>query len=99
MCCLCFIVYVSYMFTVFIALHFFFFKQKLAYVMRISDWSSDVFSSDLLGRGVRRRVGVVHRPRVVERAPREQLDPHRVEKSLIGAVNAERDMADRKSIV
>src|SRR3546814_3179578 len=26
---------------------FFFFKQKTAYVMRISDWSSDVCSSDL----------------------------------------------------
>src|SRR3546814_4888581 len=31
MCCLC----------------FFFFKQKTAYEMRISDWSSDVCSSDL----------------------------------------------------
>src|SRR3546814_1739259 len=31
--------------------HFFFYKQKTAYVMRISDWSSDVCSSDLvLGR-------------------------------------------------
>src|SRR3546814_6585844 len=27
---------------------FFFFKQKTAYVMRISDWSSDVCSSDLV---------------------------------------------------
>src|SRR3546814_18786196 len=27
--------------------HFFFFKQKTAYEMRISDWSSDVCSSDL----------------------------------------------------
>src|SRR3546814_5162115 len=27
-----------------------FFKQKTAYEMRISDWSSDVCSSDLLGR-------------------------------------------------
>src|SRR3546814_10232221 len=33
---------------------FFFFKQKTAYEMRISDWSSDVFSSDLSGRaGIR----------------------------------------------
>src|SRR3546814_8705989 len=32
----------------------FFFKQKTAYEMRISDWSSDVCSSDLLqhGRGI-----------------------------------------------
>src|SRR3546814_1582907 len=29
--------------------NFFFFKQKTAYEMRISDWSSDVCSSDLLG--------------------------------------------------
>src|SRR3546814_6186843 len=29
-------------------LMFFFFKQKTAYEMRISDWSSDVCSSDLL---------------------------------------------------
>src|SRR3546814_2270836 len=29
---------------------FFFFKQKTAYEMRISDWSSDVCSSDLKAR-------------------------------------------------
>src|SRR3546814_9381796 len=33
---------------VFILIDFFFFKQKTAYEMRISDWSSDVCSSDLL---------------------------------------------------
>src|SRR3546814_5000936 len=36
-------------------IYLFFFKQKTAYEMRISDWSSDVCSSDLrmapLGRG------------------------------------------------
>src|SRR3546814_3192765 len=32
-------------------LFFFFFKQKTAYEMRISDWSSDVCSSDLLKPG------------------------------------------------
>src|SRR3546814_13662165 len=31
---------------------FFFFKQKTAYEMRISDWSSDVCSSDLVRRHV-----------------------------------------------
>src|SRR3546814_4193820 len=31
---------------------FFFFKQKTAYEMRISDWSSDVCSSDLLYRSI-----------------------------------------------
>src|SRR3546814_5332330 len=49
---------------------FFFFKQKTAYEMRISDWSSDVCSSDLkrlrrarrergLGRGVNPRDDLV----------------------------------------
>src|SRR3546814_1375410 len=37
----------------------FFFKQKTAYEMRISDWSSDVCSSDLDGQG-RRRGGERH---------------------------------------
>src|SRR3546814_4004034 len=32
----------------FVSFMFFFFKQKTAYEMRISDWSSDVCSSDLL---------------------------------------------------
>src|SRR3546814_5662123 len=31
----------------FVLFFFFFFKQKTAYEMRISDWSSDVCSSDL----------------------------------------------------
>src|SRR3546814_2582671 len=30
--------------------YFFFFKQKTAYEMRISDWSSDVCSSDLASK-------------------------------------------------
>src|SRR3546814_1201080 len=34
-----------------IVLVFFFFKQKTAYEMRISDWSSDVCSSDLVAFG------------------------------------------------
>src|SRR3546814_17466182 len=35
--------------------YIFFFKQKTAYEMRISDWSSDVCSSDLDGRHDRER--------------------------------------------
>src|SRR3546814_5996851 len=34
-----------------LSLVFFFFKQKTAYEMRISDWSSDVCSSDLAYMG------------------------------------------------
>src|SRR3546814_5401030 len=33
--------------TIVLGVYFFFFKQKTAYEMRISDWSSDVCSSDL----------------------------------------------------
>src|SRR3546814_6044312 len=44
-------------------LWFFFFKQKTAYEMRISDWSSDVCSSDLtadkaMGRGYARNARI-----------------------------------------
>src|SRR3546814_19566347 len=52
---------------------FFFFKQKTAYEMRISDWSSDVCSSDL--------EGLAHRPREgVDRAVALGLQP------VLGAV-------------
>src|SRR3546814_7119719 len=40
---------------------FFFFKQKTAYEMRISDWSSDVCSSDLDQRSARWAVSL-HQP-------------------------------------
>src|SRR3546814_2843101 len=39
----------SFFFITFILFIVFFFKQKTAYEMRISDWSSDVCSSDLHG--------------------------------------------------
>src|SRR3546814_9218616 len=50
---------------------FFFFKQKTAYEMRISDWSSDVCSSDLCTR-------LRHRPRVGHGALRPDLPQYRV---------------------
>src|SRR3546814_10467723 len=40
-----YVVFCIYFFSLFF--FFFFFKQKTAYEMRISDWSSDVCSSDL----------------------------------------------------
>src|SRR3546814_5295095 len=46
---------------VFMLFFFFFFKQKTAYEMRISDWSSDVCSSDLDG-GRRGRRWVLKTP-------------------------------------
>src|SRR3546814_8730571 len=57
---------------------FFFFKQKTAYEMRISDWSSDVCSSDLrdrrgdrLRRGQGRKVGLTEYSRRDRRDRRE----------------------------
>src|SRR3546814_18818359 len=49
----------------------FFFKQKRAYEMRISDWSSDVCSSDLwcATRPGRRRLWIVTPSTVASRAP------------------------------
>src|SRR3546814_5010415 len=41
---------------------FFFFKQKTAYEMRISDWSSDVCSSDLAASGTVPAKGAVPEP-------------------------------------
>src|SRR3546814_1159756 len=56
-CCRYLIIFIvsSYELSMFISV-IFFFKQKTAYEMRISDWSSDVCSSDL---GVGHRTGVL----------------------------------------
>src|SRR3546814_1114252 len=68
-------------------LFFFFFKQKTAYEMRISDWSSDVCSSDLhraregrglLRRGRRQAVQPRHHPHRLHRLDvRRSLRVHR----------------------
>src|SRR3546814_2368948 len=50
---------------------FFFFKQKTAYEMRISDWSSDVCSSDL---SPRQRAEIQHRPTDQQRYPAATAD-------------------------
>src|SRR3546814_4223119 len=44
--------YLCHCFMFLLLFLFFFFKQKTAYEMRISDWSSDVCSSDLLALSV-----------------------------------------------
>src|SRR3546814_10592438 len=51
MICVCYMFcFVSYSLLFSVLFFFFFFKQKTAYEMRISDWSSDVCSSDLLAK-------------------------------------------------
>src|SRR3546814_3503133 len=73
---------------------FFFFKQKTAYEMRISDWSSDVCSSDLIGR-----IGVAEeRPVDAGRQPPVRLqrrDP-RAEFALRALLGGDVDTARRR---
>src|SRR3546814_3357085 len=52
---------------------FFFFKQKTAYEMRISDWSSDVCSSDLIGQLDARAAGAALVAASQARRPRRQF--------------------------
>src|SRR3546814_9815632 len=61
---------------------FFFFKQKTAYELRISDWSSDVCSSDL------RRIGGVGRvhPAAGEAPQQEAVDGAEGELAALGTL-------------
>src|SRR3546814_7021605 len=67
---------------------FFFFKQKTAYEMRISDWSSDVCSSDLLPIGERRGGGRDERERAKGDGAPEEIGfhacPERSEERRVG---------------
>src|SRR3546814_6824222 len=79
-------------------IRFFFFKQKTAYEMRISDWSSDVCSSDLLFPAVACDARRALR-RVVALGPRIHALPACFSVSS-GSDNAVRRMgSDRKSVV
>src|SRR3546814_7760531 len=74
----------------------FFFKQKTAYEMRISDWSSDVCSSDLCDEAVRgKRVairdGSTAEQAVVDNKARETLEHDRY-RSVYGI-----DLGDRSA--
>src|SRR3546814_10775532 len=84
---------------------FFFFKQKTAYEMRISDWSSDLCSSDLIGVvdpiivrleqfRIGRRGGQVESELALIGRAISDLQP---ERQLIGGEQAAR--IDRKSVV
>src|SRR3546814_4802898 len=64
---------------------FFFFKQKTAYEMRISDWSSDVCSSDLLGWHAQFLMDVRHLPDAMPRLAggSERSEERRVGKECV----------------
>src|SRR3546814_3947223 len=64
---------------VLLCLFFFFFKQKTAYEMRISDWSSDVCSSDLRVLDLVKQLSHTHQGAFGEEAPAHHtadLRPH-----------------------
>src|SRR3546814_1280488 len=88
---------------------FFFFKQKTAYEMRISDWSSDVCSSDLryVGEGERHRTGLVdhaapvrvgRRQAKAEKAEHADGDGH-IAHAQAGIDDQRAAGVDRKSVV
>src|SRR3546814_20667210 len=84
---------------------FFFFKQKTAYEMRISDWSSDVCSSDLFverqaAHRVDREVGdqllVAERRAAEPRAPERAQELHLADDDLDEATAAHRGGGPRR---
>src|SRR3546814_9406635 len=60
-------------------LFFFFFKQKTAYEMRISDWSSDVCSSDLDRRRGLTPSDATRNPAQIHHANPRSLPPYSVQ--------------------
>src|SRR3546814_1162995 len=61
----------------------FFFKQKTAYELRISDWSSDVCSSDLGARRGSRRAGAGRRASSADGRRRDAAAPQRRDRKSV----------------
>src|SRR3546814_18002569 len=77
---------------------FFFFKQKTAYEMRISDWSSDVCSSDLrLYQRLPHRPPVAGRQAVRDRR-RHQRNQRSEERRVGKSVSVRVDLGGRRII-
>src|SRR3546814_6626746 len=74
----------------------FFFKQKTAYELRISDWSSDVCSSDLIGllRSAHAAAGRIAALR--HEAGDDAVEDHAVVKAVAGKLLDPLDMAGRQ---
>src|SRR3546814_1121216 len=97
MCCVlsvCCVVYFASDCLLLLAVFFsriFFFKQKTAYEMRISDWSSDVCSSDLIPLAQATMIGT---PEIIaeqqQQVDRQQLltmlDDKEVQKKLVSKI-------------
>src|SRR3546814_6569597 len=82
---------------------FFFFKQKTAYELRISDWSSDVCSSDLsigqvdrrMRNATQRKTGGVARRRPIESRTQAALIVDRWTVSLLPVPQCQRRITER----
>src|SRR3546814_9498269 len=68
---------------------FFFFKQKTAYEMRISDWSSDVCSSDLRHASARQQRDHLHHAGQDETAEEEDVGQAQVAVFVVRQVPAQ----------
>src|SRR3546814_5089015 len=92
--------YVVVLELVFIMVFFFFFKQKTAYEMRISDWSSDVCSSDLIDDEHRdEALRILFEKGIAALLARDQAD---LDAAIVEPLQVQRDAnakADRKSVV
>src|SRR3546814_8509930 len=87
----------------------FFFKQKTAYEVRISDWSSDVCSSDLLAMTARQRRqqreflgGEIETLGVAPRATTEQIDLQIADRDLhriLAAARSEEHTSELQSLM
>src|SRR3546814_4440840 len=95
----------------FMLMGFFFFKQKTAYEMRISDWSSDVCSSDLTDRAreaveitfeterLRAHIGLLIARRGFEPERAHRIFLQREQRELVGQVARDEGFsADRVEI-
>src|SRR3546814_5810201 len=71
---------------------FFFFKQKTAYEVRISDWSSDVCSSDL-----RAGLDTCRQPLPAEASERQQHAATEIHAEMFGAIAAHIVLDDAKT--
>src|SRR3546814_1098406 len=82
----------------------FFFKQKTAYEMRISDWSSDVCSSDLGPRRINRQKPSAERKDLAEgplshSTPSPSQTPPKGHPCLSSSAEPSPGLRDRKSVV